>query len=135
MRVRVILLGIVCMMGILQAEESFLTNEEYARMLYQNPRGISCAKCHGPHGEGGVISRYIEKGALRTITAPPIVDLPMRRFKKALRRRKGLMPEYFLTDVEMAYLYYYLLGQKKPGHAAGTKSDKTKPREKGNHDS
>jgi cytochrome c553 len=97
----------------LRADDSFLTNEEYAKMLYKNPRGISCAKCHGPKGEGSVISRYIADGKLHEIKAPPIVDLPLARFKKALKRRSRLMPEYFLTEVEMAYLYYYLSRQNK----------------------
>ncbi len=109
--------GIVSVMLVILSElyggEGFLTNEEYARMLYKNPRGISCAKCHGPHGEGRVISRYIENGKLYQITAPPIVDLPLARFKKALKSRSRLMPEYFLTEVEMAYLYYYLSNQNQ----------------------
>ena len=28
-------------------DEWFITNLEYGKMLYNNPRGISCAKCHG----------------------------------------------------------------------------------------
>ena len=112
MVVKIALTALFCL-SCLGAEESFLTNEEYAKMLYKNPRGISCAKCHGPEGQGGVISRYISDGKLHEIKAPPIVDLPLERFRKALRRPSGLMPEYFLTDVEMAYLYYYLSGQNK----------------------
>ncbi len=98
-------------LSYLRADNSFLTREEYAKMLYKNPRGISCAKCHGPRGEGGVISRYLSDGELYEIKAPPIVDLPQERFKKALKRRSRLMPEYFLTEMEMAYLYYYLSRQ------------------------
>jgi len=107
----IVVTAILCILP-LGAAESFLSNDEYAKMLYQNPRGISCAKCHGPKGEGGVISRYLEDGELRQITAPPIVNLPMKRFKEALKRRFRLMPEYFLTEEEMAYLYFYLSKQK-----------------------
>ena len=95
----------------LYAEESFITNDEYAKMLYKNPRGISCAKCHGEKGEGKILTTYVVQGETRHITAPPIYNLSMQRFKKALKRKGRLMPEYFLTEVEMAHLYYYLLKQ------------------------
>jgi len=94
------------------AEESFITNEEYAKMLYKNPRGISCAKCHGERGEGKVITSYTSPdGTKHEIKAPPIYNVSMKRFKKALKRKGRLMPEYFLTEWEMAHLYYYLLTQ------------------------
>ena len=112
MRVIRDLLFLVCMMLLsLQAESSFITDDEYARMLYQNPRGISCAKCHGEKGEGKVLSTYVDHGEKYSITAPPIYNLSMARFKKALSRKGRLMPQYFLTEWEMAHLYYYLLTQ------------------------
>ncbi len=97
--------------GALFAGESFITDEEYAKMLYKNPRGISCAKCHGEHGEGKILSTYVSGGKTYRITAPPIYNISMQRFKKALKRRGRLMPQYFLTEWEMAHLYYYLLTQ------------------------
>jgi hypothetical protein len=103
---------LICTHLFLHADEGFLTPDEYAKKLYKNPRGISCAKCHGEHGEGKVISSYIEKGELKQIVAPPIVNISQKRFKKALKRRFRLMPEYFLTEVEMAYLYFYLIKQR-----------------------
>ncbi|HHD84363.1 MAG TPA: cytochrome c [Campylobacteraceae bacterium] len=112
MAVKFALTALFCLC-YLDADDTFLTRYEYAKMLYKNPRGISCAKCHGPKGEGGVISRYITDGKLHEITAPPIVDLPLARFQNALKRRSGLMPEYFLTEMEMAYLYYYLSDQNR----------------------
>ena len=107
----------------LHADESFLTPDEYAKKLYKNPRGISCAKCHGEHGEGKVISSYIQEGELRQIVAPPIVNLSQQRFKKALKRRSRLMPEYFLTEVEMAYLYFYLIKQTDKNNNHITKAE------------
>jgi len=95
----------------LRAGGSFITDDEYARMLYKNPRGISCAKCHGEKGEGKVLCTYVDHGKKCSITAPPIYNLSMARFKKALSRKGRLMPQYFLTEWEMAHLYYYLLTQ------------------------
>jgi cytochrome c553 len=96
---------------VFAAQESFITDDEYAKMLYKNPRGISCAKCHGEKGEGKVLTTYVSHGKEYKITAPPIYNLSMKRFKQALKRKGRLMPEYFLTEWEMAHLYYYLLTQ------------------------
>ncbi len=95
----------------LSAEESFITNDEYAKMLYKNPRGIGCGNCHGQKGEGKVLSEFIKNGKRYAVTAPAIYNLPMKRFKRALKQPSKLMPEYFLTEKEMAYLYFYLLKQ------------------------
>ncbi len=90
------------------AKDSFLSNDEYAKMLYKNPRGIGCNLCHGEKGEGAVISSYIKGDKKISLMAPRINNLSMRRFTKALEKGKRLMPEYFLTQEEKAYLYYYL---------------------------
>ncbi len=111
----------------LHAEEGFLTPDEYAKKLYKNPRGISCAKCHGEHGEGKVISSYIENGELKQIVAPAIVHLSQKRFKRALTRRSRLMPQYFLTEVEIAYLYFYLMKQADKKRTHMTKITEVKP--------
>ncbi|RUM66250.1 MAG: cytochrome c [Sulfurospirillum sp.] len=112
------------MVLLLEADGSFITNEEYARMLYQNPRGISCAKCHGEKGEGKVLSTYVDHGKSHSIQAPPIYNLSMERFKKALSRKGRLMPQYFLTEWEMAHLYYYLLTQNPDYNKNKTKGKK-----------
>jgi len=39
----------------LLADESFISNLEYGEMLYKNPRGIGCIKCHGKNGKGKII--------------------------------------------------------------------------------
>ena len=44
-----LILGLFC--GAAFASD-FITKNEYAKMLYQNPRGIGCDKCHGSGGEG-----------------------------------------------------------------------------------
>lgn len=99
--------------GFLYAEESFISNDEYAKMLYKNPRGIGCDKCHGEKGEGIVISSYVTGDKKVTLEGPRINNLSVRRFYKALQKANRLMPEYFLTDQEKAYLYYYLTTQNQ----------------------
>jgi len=109
------ILFILLFLNYSYADESFISNDEYAKMLYKNPRGIGCNKCHGEKGEGKVISSYISGKNKISLIGPRINNLSMRQFKKALRKGKRLMPEYFLTDEEKAYLYYYLTTQNKKG--------------------
>jgi mono/diheme cytochrome c family protein len=101
----------------LSADESFLSNEEYAKMLFQNPRGIACSACHGERGEGGILTAYtIERDGekiVKEIKAPRINNLGLKEFKKAFEKKKRYMPRYYLTEKELAYIYYYLLKQRK----------------------
>ena len=94
--------------------DSFITKEEYAKMLYKNPRGIGCHKCHGLHGEGLELGRYKEGNETVILKAPDIRHLPYRRFAKALKSSKHkLMPFYFLTDKEIETLYNYIKKKKR----------------------
>ena len=103
---------LLIMIGLLFSVEvfsDFISDDEYAQMLYKNPRGIGCDKCHGPHGEGLVLSSYKNKdGEVISITAPRIDNIPMKRFSNSFDTKSKLMPVYFLTSDEKAYLYYYL---------------------------
>ena len=98
----------------------FITKTEYAKMLYLNPRGIGCDKCHGAKGEGSLISKYkhFDKKANKTVDdelrAPKINDIDFESFKAALTKPKGVMPSYFLTDEETTILYEYITNQMKP---------------------
>ena len=98
----------------------FITKTEYAKMLYLNPRGIGCDKCHGAKGEGSLISKYkhFDKKANKTVDdelrAPKINDIDFESFKAALTKPKGVMPSYFLTDDETTILYEYITNQMKP---------------------
>ncbi len=110
-----ILLGVIGTIFTLSlySEESFLSNDEYAKMLYKNPRGIGCDSCHGQKGEGKVLSEFVSDGKRYFVQAPPINNLSMRRFRDALKKGSKLMPEYFLTEEEKAYLYFYLIKQNQ----------------------
>ena len=103
----------------------FITKTEYAKMLYLNPRGIGCDKCHGAKGEGSLISKYkhFDKKANKTVDdelrAPKINDIEFESFKAALTKPKGVMPSYFLTDEETTILYEYITNKiNTPSKAA-----------------
>jgi len=110
----------------------FITKTEYAKMLYLNPRGIGCDKCHGAKGEGSLISKYkhFDKKANKTVDdelrAPKINDIDFENFKAALTKPKGVMPSYFLTDEETTILYEYITNQMKPPAKAAKSQNLTK---------
>jgi hypothetical protein len=110
----------------------FITKTEYAKMLYLNPRGIGCDKCHGAKGEGSLISKYkhFDKKTNKTVDdelrAPKINDIDFESFKAALTKPKGVMPSYFLTDEETTILYEYITNQIKPPAKAAKSQNLTK---------
>ncbi|WP_462108960.1 c-type cytochrome [Campylobacter concisus] len=111
----------------------FITKTEYAKMLYLNPRGIGCDKCHGTKGEGSLISKYkhFDKKANKTVDdelrAPKINDIDFESFKAALTKPKGVMPSYFLTDEETTILYEYITNKMKTPAKAAKAQNLTKP--------
>ena len=111
----------------------FITKTEYAKMLYLNPRGIGCDKCHGAKGEGSLISKYkhFDKKANKTVDdelrAPKINDIDFESFKAALTKPKGVMPSYFLTDEETTILYEYITNQMKPPAKTSKTQNLAKP--------
>ncbi len=105
----------------------FITNLEYGKMLYNNPRGISCAKCHGIKGEGKIITSFInKKGEKKIIKTLPLKKLTFEKLKKSLFHNFNLkqirhkypnspliyidiMPKYdYLTDNEIKAILLYL---------------------------
>ncbi len=91
--------------------EDFITKMEYAKMLYSNPRGIGCNRCHGSKGDGEIIARYRHKGKKRVLRAPAINSISFSVFEKALKRPHRVMPTYFLTDKEIKILYFYVTSE------------------------
>ena len=104
----------------LWSQSSVITQMEYASLLYKNPRGISCQKCHGAKGEGKLIAKYKETKKIkqngkiviikipREFRAPAISKLPFAKFKAALQKPLHGMPRYYLTESEIKALYFYL---------------------------
>ncbi|MDD2699451.1 MAG: hypothetical protein PHF17_11685 [Arcobacteraceae bacterium] len=114
-----------------QINESFITKFEYGKMLYNNPRGISCAKCHGDNAKGMTLSKFKHKEKdkvyhceIRTedITTTsfdifnakldPDILVEKPKFEKENLCEKMIygntMPRYFLTKNEIESIYYYI---------------------------
>ncbi len=96
-----------------EANEDFITKDEYASQLYNNPRGISCALCHNENGTAKLIAKYTHEEESRRFETPQINNLSYEKFHKALNNRIRGMPRYFLTDSEIKLLYYYLQQRSK----------------------
>jgi mono/diheme cytochrome c family protein len=94
----------------------FITDFEYGEMLYENPRGIGCVKCHGEDGNKKFIAKYKLKNEIIKLYAPKINNLMLQDFKKVLtteRSSKSIMPTYFLTSDEIQSIYLYITDKTK----------------------
>lgn len=96
---------------------SFITKYEYGEMLYENPRGIGCNKCHGEKGEGKLIATYKDsKGHEKQLYGPKISNVTWEQFKETLSKKENkslVMPTYFLTNEELVSIHYYITNLKK----------------------
>lgn len=88
--------------------EDFITDFEYGQMLYTNPRGISCATCHGLKGEGKDIVSYKEDGKRVMIKGSDIRGKSLNEIKATVDRNHPIMPKYYLTREEVSAIYHYL---------------------------
>jgi mono/diheme cytochrome c family protein len=119
---------ILLILPIFLFSESFISNLEYGKMLYNNPRGISCAKCHGENGKGRIIATYIDDktGNKEKLIAPNITNISYEIFYNRVKNSKILkkgkfktlnysaMPKYnYLVDEEIKSIYNYLHKGKK----------------------
>ena len=99
---------------LLFSKNWFITKLEYGKMLYNNPRGISCAKCHGEDARGKIIAKYYitknNKKILKIIKAPNIQNITFEKFKsKLFHKNLSIMPRYnYLTDKEINAIYLYI---------------------------
>jgi len=96
---------------LLWGEEGFISHYEYGQMLYNNPRGVSCAQCHGASGEGKVIVRYQENSGERVLKGADIRQKTLEEMIVSVNSYHKVMPRYYLTDDEVKAIYDYL--QKK----------------------
>lgn len=88
--------------------EGFIDDIEYGKNLYENPRGISCQKCHGSKGEGTIIAEYKHRGKHKKLLAPQINQLSLEEFVKNINKGRDVMPQYYLTQKEILAIYKYL---------------------------
>jgi hypothetical protein len=112
-------------------DNSFITKYEYGKMLYENPRGISCKVCHGNNAKGKSIVKFqhtkkniLYKCEVKTVDIThinkkdfldklnPQTKLKKIKFDKTQICDKliygNTMPKYFLTNEELNSLYYYI---------------------------
>jgi len=103
-------------------DNSFITKKEYGAMLYKNPRGIGCNKCHGSVGQGLLIAKYKQKDKKtnkfveKSIIAPAINQVSFKVFKEILMKKKNrslTMPTYFLTVDELTSIHFYITNLEK----------------------
>ncbi len=87
---------------------SFITQTEYASLLYKHPRGIGCQNCHGAHGHGKLIAVYMVKGQQKQLRGSDITNLTFKVFYNSLNRHTFAMPRYYFTKSEIQTLYGYL---------------------------
>jgi mono/diheme cytochrome c family protein len=93
----------------LLSDEDFISDFEYGQMLYQNPRGISCAACHGQFGEGKVIVTYrVDANETRVIRGSDIRDKSLEEIEAVVARNHPVMPKYYLTHEEIRAIHFYL---------------------------
>ncbi|EAK2629071.1 hypothetical protein CC188_05305 [Campylobacter coli] len=94
----------------------FITLKEYSKMLYENPRGISCKKCHGSDGSEQILGFYMKNGVKTAYKVPSIQNLSFEEFRNSLNQdkdAKSIMPNYSLTNDEIITLYNYIMQSKK----------------------
>jgi mono/diheme cytochrome c family protein len=92
--------------------DDFINKADYAKLLYSNPRGIGCNKCHGENAKGSTIASYIQKGKQKVLSAPAISNVSKVDFFSALNNPKSVMPKYSLTLEEFESLYEYVTSKR-----------------------
>lgn len=116
---------------VVNIDNSFITKFEYGKMLYNNPRGIGCNKCHGEKAEGKKIvdfkHEYKNKIYNCSMIIPSITETDYETFSSKINSKKNpnkkfekdkvcdkliyysnVMPTYFLVEDEIEAIYYYI---------------------------
>ena len=102
---------------ILFADEDFISKFEYGQMLYHNPRGISCALCHGKYGDGKEIVSYRDdENVTRIIRGTDIREKTLDEIEAVVARNHPVMPKYYLTHKEVEAIYFYLKEINRQGN-------------------
>lgn len=97
----------------LYSSEDFISDYEYGEMLYNNPRGIGCAECHGDDGAGTTIVEYIDDdNKTKTINSPDLHKESLSSIINSVNRSHEIMPRYYLTRKEVRAIFEYLQEQR-----------------------
>ncbi len=98
-------------------DELFMTEYDYAKMLYFEPNGISCASCHGENGQGNLVFEYVvyQKSIPITKIVPVknLHSLSFLDFIHGIEEKNRFMPTYRLSRTELTSIYFYI--QKRNG--------------------
>ncbi len=107
--ITVVLLMACTIVGAAEQRDEFISEFEYGQMLYQNPRGVSCAPCHGDRAEGKEIARYKNtNGRTIVLSGPDIRGASLEKIMQTVKKGPGVMPRYFFTDEEIRAIYSYI---------------------------
>jgi len=98
---------------MLGASEDFISHYEYGEMLYNNPRGVSCAQCHGEDGKGATIVEFRDIHGKEVIKGSNIVKADLESMIKSVNSYHEIMPRYYLTNEEVETIYNYLQKRNK----------------------
>ena len=93
---------------LLGADEDFISHYEYGQMLYNNPRGVSCAQCHGESGEGCTIVEFRDIHGKQALRGPDIRMENLERMIQSVNSYHPVMPRYYLTNEEIKAIYDFL---------------------------
>ncbi len=117
MKVIIILSFILSFLYSEEQDNLFITKFEYGAMLYKNPRGIGCNKCHANGKKTIQLAKYQKLNKQNNkleninIMVPPINIVTFQQFKTKLtadKRDSLIMPTYFLTQDELKSIYFYI---------------------------
>lgn len=98
---------------MLCAGEDFISHYEYGEMLYHNPRGVSCAECHGKDGSGKTIVEFRDIHGKQAIEGSDIRKTSLSEMIKSVNSYHQIMPRYYLTDEEVKAIHDYLREKNK----------------------
>jgi mono/diheme cytochrome c family protein len=102
------------LLQVFSYSEDFISHFEYGQMLYNSPRGVSCAKCHGKDGRGVVIASYLSDDAKRVyLSSPDIREVSLDKMIEMLNSSHDIMPKYYLTNQEITAIYDFIQESKK----------------------
>ena len=115
---------------------SFITKNEYGKMLYNNPRGIGCNSCHGNDARCKKMVNFKQETKDKKIyncslVVPDIKNIDYQTFSAKINSKKNpnlkfekeqvcekliyyanVMPTYFLVEDEIEAIYYYIQNLK-----------------------
>jgi hypothetical protein len=114
---------------------SFITKNEYGKMLYNNPRGIGCNSCHGNDARGRKMVDFKQLHDKKlyncSLVIPDIKNIDYKTFSTKVNSKKNtnvkfekeqvceklihyanVMPTYFLVEDEIDAIFYYIQNLK-----------------------